>query len=117
MLIKQESITSQKLDSCDFRRIANTVLNKSKVLQLLYLMVPRSCRLHLIKQNCLPKTFSKNSNLDDSGISLLGFPFRTNLKLHILPVTPKLVKKITTNLGFSKGIWFWLFSSGGYEEL
>ena len=32
----------------------------------------------------------KKSNLDDSGISLLVFPSRTNLKLHI-SVTPKMV--------------------------
>ena len=30
MLIKQESVTSQKLGSCDFWRIANGVLNKGK---------------------------------------------------------------------------------------
>ena len=43
--------------------------------------------------------FSKNSNLDDSGISLPVFPFRTNLKLHN---APKMVKKVITNLDSSK---------------
>ena len=35
---------------------------------------------------------SKNSNLDDSGISLPVFPPRNNLKLHNTSVTPKMVK-------------------------
>ena len=46
--------------------------------------------------------FSKNSNLDDSGISLPVFPSRTNLKLHNFYVTPLMVKKIIMNLDFSK---------------
>ena len=38
------------------------------------------------------ENFSKNSNLDDSGIPLPAFPSRTNLKLRDLSVTPKMVK-------------------------
>ena len=34
--------------------------------------------------------FSKNSNLDDSGMSLPVFTSRTNLKLHNISVTPKI---------------------------
>ena len=45
---------------------------------------------------------SKNSNLDDSGISLPGFPSTTNLKLHIIFVTPKMLEKVTRNLDLSK---------------
>ena len=48
------------------------------------------------------KSFSKNSNLDDSGISLPVFPSRTNLKLHNISVTPKMVKKVIMNLYLSK---------------
>ena len=48
------------------------------------------------------KTFFKNSNLDDSGISLPVFPSRTNLKLHNVSVTPKMIKKVMTNLDLSK---------------
>ena len=36
------------------------------------------------------KNFSKNSNLDDSGMSLPVFTSRTNLKLHNISVTPKI---------------------------
>ena len=43
-----------------------------------------------------------NSNLDDSGISLPVFPSRTNLKLHNISVTPKMVKKVIMNLDLSK---------------
>ena len=48
------------------------------------------------------KTFSKNSNLDDSGISSPVFPSRTNLKLHNISVTSKMVKKVIMNLDLSK---------------
>ena len=77
----KESITSQKLGSRDFWRIANSVLNKGKL---------------------FPKNFSMNSNLDDSGISLPAFPSRTNLKLHDISVTPKMVRKVVMNLDLSK---------------
>ena len=48
------------------------------------------------------ENFSKNSNLDDLGISLPAFPSRTNLKLHNISVTPKMVKKVIMNINFSK---------------
>ena len=64
-------------------------------------MNQRCCLLHLIKQNCLLKT-SKNFNLDDSDISLTNFPSRTNLKLYNISATPKMIKKVITNLDSSK---------------
>ena len=54
------------------------------------------------KAKLFAKNFSKNSNLDDSGISLPGFPSRTNLKLHNISITSKIVKKVITNLDSSK---------------
>ena len=48
------------------------------------------------------ENFSKNSNLDDSGISLPVFPSQTNLKLHNISVAPKMVKKVIMNLDLSK---------------
>ena len=54
------------------------------------------------KVKLLAKIFSKNSNLDDSGISLPVFPPRTNLKLRKISVTSKMVKKVITNLDLSK---------------
>ena len=46
--------------------------------------------------------FSKNANLDDSGISLPAFPSRAHLKLHNISVTPNMVKKVIMNLDLSK---------------
>ena len=54
------------------------------------------------KAKLFAENFSKNSNLDDSGISLPVFPSRTKLKLHNISVTPKMVKKVIMNLDLSK---------------
>ena len=54
------------------------------------------------KAKLFAKNLSKNSNFDDSGISLPALPSRTNLKLHNIYVTPKMVKKVITNLDSSK---------------
>ena len=54
------------------------------------------------KAKLFAKNFSKNSNLDDSGMSLPVFPSRTNLKLHNISVTLKMVKKVLANLDSSK---------------
>ena len=54
------------------------------------------------KAKLLAKNFSKNSNLDDSGISLPIFPTRTNLKQHNISVTPKMAKKVIAYLDSSK---------------
>ena len=53
------------------------------------------------KAKLFAENYSKNSNLDDSGISLPVFPSRTNSKLHI-SVIPKMVKKVIMNLDLSK---------------
>ena len=49
--------------------------------------------------------------------ALPGFPSRTNLKLHNISVTPEMVNKGHNKLWFIKGIWSWLYSSGGSKEL
>ena len=59
----KESITFQKPGSRDFWRIANGVLNKDDSGYLLYIITMRCCRLHLIKQNCLLKTFLRTTFL------------------------------------------------------
>ena len=61
------------------------------------MLPPASDKAKLFAEN-----FSKNSNLDDSGISLPVFPSRTNLKLHNISVTPKMAKKVIINLDLSK---------------
>ena len=76
------------------------ILTKVNVLYLLYSMEVLSSASD--KAKLFAKNFSKNSNLDDSGIFLPVFPSRTNLKLHNISITPKMVKKVTTNLDSSK---------------
>ena len=102
MLLKQESITSQKPGSQDFWQIANSVLNKSKSAIPPLFNDPEVLSSAFDKAKLFAKNFSKNSNLDDSGISLLVFPSRTNLKLHNISITPKMVKKFITNFDSSK---------------
>ena len=102
MLIKQESITSQKLGSHDFWQIANSVLNKGKSAIPPLFNGPEVLSSASDKAKLFAENFSKNSNLDDSGISLPVFPSRINLKLHNISVTPKMVKKIVINLDLSK---------------
>ena len=54
------------------------------------------------KAKLFAEIFSKNSNLDDPGISLPVFHSRTNLKLHNISVTPQMVKKVIMSLDLSK---------------
>ena len=54
------------------------------------------------KAKLFAENFSKNSNLDNSGISLPVFPSGTNLKLHNISVTSKIVKKVLVNHRLSK---------------
>ena len=54
------------------------------------------------KANLFAENFCKNSNVDDSGISLPVFPSRPNLKLYNISVTRKMVKKVIINLDLSK---------------
>ena len=98
----KESSTSQKLGSRDFWRTANSVLNKGKsaIPPLFTGLEVLSSSSH--KAKLFAKIFSVNSNLDDPGISLPVFPSRTNLKLHNISVTPKMVRKVVMNLDLSK---------------
>ena len=116
MLIKQESITSQKLGSGNLWQIANSVLKKDNSALPPLINGPEVLSSGPDKAKIVLKFFSKNSNLNESGISLLTFPSRTNLKLHNIHVTPKFVMKILTNFDLSS-VYSWLYSSGGSEEL
>ena len=82
-------------------QIANTILNKGKSTIPPLFNGPEVLSSASDKEKLFAENFSKNSNLDDSGISLPAFPSRTNLKLHI-SVTPKMVKKVIMNLDLSK---------------
>ena len=97
----KESITSQKLGSWDFWRIANSVLKKGKSAIPPQFNGPEVSSAS-DKAKLFAENFSKNSNLDDSGVSLPVFPSRINLKLHKISVTPRTVKKVIMNLDLSK---------------
>ena len=97
----KQSITSQKVGSWDFWQIANNVLNKGKSAITPLFNGPEVLSSASDKVKRFAKNFSKNSNLDDSGISLPFFRSATNLKLHI-SVTPQMVKNVMMNLDLSK---------------
>ena len=59
----KEFIISQKPGSRDYWRIANSVLNKEKLLCFLYSTAQRYRLLLLIKQDCLLKTFLRTLTL------------------------------------------------------
>ena len=99
---KKESITFQKLGFRDFWRIANSVLNKGKSAIPPLFDGPEVLSFASDKAKLFAENLFKKSNLDDLGISLPVFPSRTNLKLHNISVTPKMVKKVIRNLDLSK---------------
>ena len=92
----KESITSQKLGSL------NSVLNKGKSAIPPLFNGPEVLSSASDKAKLFAENFSLNSNIDDSGVSLPVFPSRTNLKLHNISVTPKMVRKVVMNLDLSK---------------
>ena len=98
----KESITSHKFGPQNIWRIANSILNKRKSAVTLLFNDPEMMSSVSDVVKLFAEYFSENSNLDDSGIYLPGFFSRTNLKLHNISVTPKMVKKVIMNLDLSK---------------
>ena len=94
----KESITSQKLGSRDFWRIANSVLNKGKSAIPPLFNGPEVLSSASDKGKLFAENFSKNSNLDDFGIPLPVFLSGTNLKLHSIAVSPMMGKKVIMNI-------------------
>ena len=79
----KESITSQTLASCDFLQIAKNVLNKVESAQPSLFNGPEVLSCASDMANLFAGNFSKNSNLDDLGISLPAFHSSNNVKLHM----------------------------------
>ena len=102
MLLKQKSPSlPRNLGLGTFGKLLS-VLNKGKSA-----ILPLFNNLQVLysaseKAKLFPENISKNSNVNDSGIPLPVFPSRTNLKLHNIPITPKMVKKVITHLDSSK---------------
>ena len=84
-----------------FWRIPNSILNKGKSAIPPLFNSPDVLSSASDKAKLSAENFSKNSNLNDSGISLPVFHSKTNLKLHV-SVTPTMVQKVITNLDLSK---------------
>ena len=95
---KIEFITYEKLSSWDFWQIPNSVLSKaeSDIPPLFNNAEVLPSASHEAK--LFPNSFSKNSNVDDLDVSIPAFPSRTNMKVHNISATPKMVKKIIGNL-------------------
>ena len=72
--ITKESITSQKLGSRDFWQIANSVINKGKSAMPPLFSGPEVLSSASDKAKLFAQNFSKNSDLDDSSVSLLVYP-------------------------------------------
>ena len=103
MLIKQKSPSlPRNLALGTFSKLLIVFSTKVNLLYLLYSTAQRSCLLHLIKQNCLLKIFLRTLILITQVISLPAFPSGTNLKLHNISATLKMVKKIIVSLDSSK---------------
>ena len=101
MLIKQKSpLHPRNLALVTSGKLLIVLETKVNLLYLLYSMGWRSSATGKAKLSA--ENFSLNSNLDDSGTSLPVFPSRTNLKLHNISVTPKMVRKVVMNLDLSK---------------
>ena len=79
-----------------------SVLNKGKSAIPSLFNGPEVLSSAFDKTELFAENFSLNSNLDDSGVSLPVFPARTNLKLHNISVTPKMITKVVMNLDLSK---------------
>ena len=91
-----------KLGSRDIWRIANSILNEVKFAIPPLFSGPEVLSSASDKAKLLARNFSRNYNLDDLSISLPVFLSRTSLKLHNISVTPKIVKKVITNLDSSR---------------
>ena len=112
MLLKEKSPSlPRNLVLETFGKLLIVFSTKVNLLYLLYSMSQRCCLLHLIKQNCLLKTFLRTLILMAQEISLPVFPSRVKMKLQNISVTPNMVQKGHNKPWFIKGLmnnkpWF-----------
>ena len=85
-----------------------SVLNKGKSAIRSLFNGPKVLPSASEKTKAFAENFSTNFNLDDSGIDsgtfLPVFPSQTNLKLHNISVTPKMIKEVIMNFDLSKAL-------------
>ena len=82
--------------------LVNGILNKGESAITLLFNGPEVLPSASDKAKMFAENFSKNFNLNDSGVTLPDFPSRINLKLHNISVSPKMVNKVIMNLDLSK---------------
>ena len=101
--IKQESIYPfPEIGSRDFCRITTSVPSKGKSAIPPLFNCPELLFSASDEAKLFAKKFLEYSNLDDSVNSLPAFPSRTNLNMHNISASLRLVKRVTTNLVLSK---------------
>ena len=100
MLIKQK--IPLLLRNLALETFGELLIVSSAKVNLLYLNGSEGLSSASDKTKLFGENIPKNSNLDDSGISLPLFPSTTDLKLHSISVTPKMVKRVIMNLDLSK---------------
>ena len=85
-----------------------SVLNKGKSAIRSLFNGPKVLPSASEKAKAFAENFSTNFNLDDSGIDsgtfLPVYPSQTNLKLHNISVTPKMIKEVIMNFDLSKAL-------------
>ena len=100
MLLKQKALSlPRNLTLVTSGELIIVFSTKVNLLSPLYSVAWRGCLLHLIKQNCLLKTFLRTRILITQ--VCLNLTSGTSLKLHDVSLTPKVVKKVITNCGLS----------------
>ena len=93
---------SIKENSRDFRRTSNSVFIRGRSTIPPLINGSEVLTSASNKEKLFVENLSKKSNLDNLGISLLVFRFRTNPKLYNFSVTPKFLKMVMANLHSSK---------------
>ena len=84
MLIKQKSLSLPR--NLVLGTFGELLMMFSTEVNLLYLLYSKALRCSADEASCLLQNFSKNSDPDNSGISLPFFPFRTNVELRNISV-------------------------------
>ena len=103
ILIKQKSPSFSR--NLALRTFGELLIMFSKKVNLLNSSIQKPAEVlssAFDKAKLFAENFSKNSNLDDSGMFLPVFPSITNMKLHNISVTPTMVTKVIMSLDLSK---------------
>ena len=100
--IIRESITTQRLGSRDFWRIANSVLNRNQSTIPTLFHGPEVLSSPIDKANIFANCFAANSTLCDQGHPLPDCQSRTNCRISFVSITPRKVAKVIQGLDTSK---------------